>query len=203
MPSNSRTFKVTHSAVNAKFSTITPHFKAGETASKTPKDCPKLLTMNCWSCDSPIKRSAIFCQSSYCKTIQPIDPTKSYFDVLTGSKKIQNYAQMQSTWLNKAYDTLKNPLSRAKYILKLKSKDIKEEDKATDNDFLFLIMDLHEQIESSSGDDKSIVQVKNIIKDLISEKTANLSLLFAQNNVNEFYNKTIELQYLYRLMNSI
>ena len=58
----------------------------------------------------------------------------------------QEYADQQSTLVNKAYDALLKPVPRALYMLKLNGFSLEEKDIQLEGDFLIDIMEINEEI---------------------------------------------------------
>lgn len=54
---------------------------------------------------------------------------------------------MQSSVINKAYNTLKNPLTRAQYMLKEKGYQVNEGDSLSDPTLLMEVMEFREELE--------------------------------------------------------
>lgn len=76
------------------------------------------------------------------------------------SSKEQNISQNVSAYLNKAYETLSDPLERGLYMLEKKGITIDEREHVTDMEFLADIMEINEVL---FDDDVSIQDVKNIL----------------------------------------
>ncbi len=74
-------------------------------------------------------------------------------------QKELNYAQLQSSVINRAYHTLKNPLSRAKYILKQKGIEINEDDSLGDPELLMEVMEFREELEEVVNE-KDLIPLK-------------------------------------------
>lgn len=58
----------------------------------------------------------------------------------------QEYADQQSTLVNKAYDALLKPVPRALYMLKLHGLSLEEKDIQLAGEFLMDVMDINEEI---------------------------------------------------------
>lgn len=58
----------------------------------------------------------------------------------------QEYADRQSTLVNKAYDALLKPVPRALYLMKLNGISLEELDVQLDEEFLLDVMDINEEI---------------------------------------------------------
>ena len=59
---------------------------------------------------------------------------------------------MQSSVINKAYHTLKDPLSRAQYLLKQKGIQINEGDSLSDPELLMEVMEFREELEEVTSE---------------------------------------------------
>ena len=67
----------------------------------------------------------------------------------------QQLAADQSSLVNKAFETLKDPLKRAEYLLALRGHPINEEDTLLDaqQDLLMDVMEVRQQLEEAEGDE--------------------------------------------------
>ena len=114
----------------------------------------------CWSCGSALAAGKPFCDT--CGKVQPTAANVNYFDVFDLPKKLaidtsalerafyklsrklhpdvyaraseqeQQWSLEQTSLLNDAYRTLKHPITRTEYLLKLEGVEI-EQDKASEN----------------------------------------------------------------------
>jgi molecular chaperone HscB len=114
----------------------------------------------CWSCGSALAAGKPFCDA--CGKVQPTAANVNYFDVFDLPKKLaidtsalerafyklsrklhpdvyaraseqeQQWSLEQTSLLNDAYRTLKHPITRTEYLLKLEGVEI-EQDKASEN----------------------------------------------------------------------
>jgi molecular chaperone HscB len=138
--------------------------------------------MDCWSCGAE-RGEASFCTT--CGKIQPVPQSKTYFDALGLTRKMgidrkdvesafreisqkvhpdrfgraspieRRLALEHTTWVNDAYRVLREPRSRAEYLLGLEGVRIGgEEERASDPELLMSMMELQE--EASSGDAKQL-----------------------------------------------
>jgi molecular chaperone HscB len=125
------------------------------TESKTASSLAEIGDRPCWSCGAP--RAAQFCSS--CGKVQPpqyVDyfaffglPRKLYIDVTRlqsgfyelsrklhpdlygqASKQEQEWSLEQSSLLNDAYRTLKDPVKRTEYLLRLEGVELEEQSKS-------------------------------------------------------------------------
>src|SRR5262245_58349953 len=116
---------------------------------------------SCWSCGGPVDTVAPFCPT--CRAVQPPRPVdhfgrlglpvdfaidaadldRRYFALqrqlhpdrfATKTSRERALSQSQAVALNEAYETLKDPLERATYLLKLKGIDANPDGRHTVND---------------------------------------------------------------------
>ncbi|XP_059149876.1 iron-sulfur cluster co-chaperone protein HscB-like [Physella acuta] len=178
---------------------------------------------NCWNCgrDTSPETELFFCD---CGMVQKPANDLTYFDLMQlpagfdidlkllsevykeTQKKLHpdkfsnkseeecKFAVEQSSLLNKAYNTLQKPLSRALYLLELKGLTIEEDLNFDDPEFLMEILSINEQISSAecSEDLNKLEAGTNKTIDEISKK---LSQLFKANNYEGAKFATIRLRY--------
>ncbi|KAJ2558957.1 molecular chaperone [Coemansia sp. RSA 1933] len=111
-------------------------------------------------------------------------------------------AEIQSSWVNHAYATLKDPLLRAFYILELNDKGIGEEDQITDPELLMEIMEFREEIEASETE-KHIADIKERNDAKIDKVTNGIAAAFGAENYDSAKQLTHHLQYLRRVSQAI
>ncbi|XP_035513886.1 iron-sulfur cluster co-chaperone protein HscB [Morone saxatilis] len=141
--------------------------------------CTGQVKVSCWNCKQPLgKTPAFFCMS--CKVVQPPDEGTSYFKIMDcdctftldtqklqkrylqlqrslhpdnfsqKSVREQEYSEIQSALVNKAYRTLLKPLSRGLYMLELKGMRIEEgTDSRADSEFLMELMEINEALDEA------------------------------------------------------
>ncbi|KAM9361006.1 iron-sulfur cluster co-chaperone protein HscB isoform 1-T1 [Symphorus nematophorus] len=141
--------------------------------------CTGQVKLNCWNCKQPLdKTPAFFCMS--CKIVQPPEEGISYFKIMDcdytfaldtqklqkryvqlqrslhpdnfsqKSVKEQEYSEIQSALVNKAYKTLLKPLSRGLYMLELEGMRIEEgTDSSADSEFLMELMEINEALDEA------------------------------------------------------
>ncbi|XP_036383071.1 iron-sulfur cluster co-chaperone protein HscB [Megalops cyprinoides] len=134
---------------------------------------------SCWKCGVPVHLTpAFFCPA--CKVIQAPEEHANYFDIMDCDKsfaldtqrlqkrylhlqrslhpdnfsrktqKEQEYSEIQSALVNKAYKTLLKPLSRGLYMLELGGVHLEEgTDISADPGFLLEIMEINERLEET------------------------------------------------------
>ncbi|KAG1152937.1 hypothetical protein G6F37_000650 [Rhizopus arrhizus] len=117
-------------------------------------------------------------------------------------KREHEYAQLQSSVINKAYNTLKNPLTRAKYILSQKGYKLSEEDSLTDPELLMEVMELREELEEVANEGElQVVKEKNDEK--FKETIEKLQTAFDKEDYAQAKELAIELQYWSSIQNAI
>lgn len=130
---------------------------------------------SCWNCDLD-SFDEDFCR--HCGKIQPLLEETDYFEFLgfkellninrdnleskfyelskkfhpdfysNGSDAEKEFSLDKSSYLNTAYTTLKDPFSRAKYLLKLLWREKPGQQKNIPRELLMEVMELHEMIDS-------------------------------------------------------
>lgn len=119
---------------------------------------PTSVRAVCWSCGKPLEGAAALCAE--CGKVQPISVMQDYFSVFGLPRKLtidtsalersfyklsrrlhpdvyarasadeQQWSLEQTSLLNDAYRTLKNPVARTEYLLKLEGKPVASEEQA-------------------------------------------------------------------------
>lgn len=138
--------------------------------------------MSCWNCQSETKGSPL-CPS--CGKAQPVPPNATHFDLFgiprshaldvpalekayrelslklhpdrfaQAEPRERRFSLEQTSALNEAYKTLKDPVRRAFYLLKLLGIDLNKEDAGAQKDmpleFLEEVMELREALDSAKA----------------------------------------------------
>ncbi|XP_012277071.1 iron-sulfur cluster co-chaperone protein HscB, mitochondrial [Orussus abietinus] len=171
-------------------------------------DCPP----KCWQCNFPYK-SELFC--SKCKALQDPPEKMNYFQLIGVKEDYnieiaelqKKYRQLQnilhpdrfgnktekekqisenlSSLINKAYNTLLNPVDRGLYILQQYESSIPEGTTNLDSEFLMEIMEKNEEIEAVSNDKEKVFK-------LLEENRITLDVL-TRDVSDAFRNKNIKL----------
>ena len=124
----------------------------------------------------------------------------------SASDQERRISMQQSTRLNEAYQVLKDPLSRARYLLELNGVQW-EDEQSTVSDAAFLMeqMELREVLSEVRGKRDPLMEVGRILHDVVSrirEMTGELELQF-ENSDEEHLNQAKEavrkLQFLNKL----
>ncbi|KAI3791614.1 hypothetical protein L2E82_05470 [Cichorium intybus] len=143
-------------------------------------------TRSCWSCKS--QGAFLICQS--CGSVQPVDHSVDYFTIFglerkfdievgslegkykdwqkklhpdlvhTKSEEEREYAAEQSARVIDAYTTLRKPLLRAIYIMRLEGVEVDEEQTVSEPELLGEIMEIREAVEEAM-DSKSLNQIQS------------------------------------------
>jgi molecular chaperone HscB len=162
----------------------------------------------CWSCGSALAAGAPFCDA--CGKVQPPVAGVTYFDVFVLPRKLaldtsalervfyklsrklhpdvyaraseqeQQWSLEQTSLLNDAYRTLKNPIARTEYLLKLEGVEI-EQDRSAENgakkesrvppDLLEEVFELNMQLEEMRMNQKVGEDDPQLRQDLEKAKT--------------------------------
>jgi molecular chaperone HscB len=158
--------------------------------------------MECWSCGAE-RGQASFC--STCGKIQPVPKQKMYFDALglpqqmgiaraEVEKRFREISQKvhpdrfgraspierrlaleHTTWVNDAHRVLREPRTRAEYLLELEGVKVgHEEERSDDPELLMTMMELQEQVSASAASDleKLLGEMKARSKALLAKTEA-------------------------------
>lgn len=121
-------------------------------------------------------------------------------DKLKQQETLSNGDPQKSSLLNKAYHTLKDPLTRSQHMLQLlKDVDLTVDSVArqvtqTDSDLLMDVMDIHEQLmEASERDEVKAIEKQN--KARIERIEKELASCYEKNDLDKAINLTARLKY--------
>ncbi|CAG8645690.1 10681_t:CDS:2 [Funneliformis caledonium] len=120
----------------------------------------------------------------------------------TKDRKEYNYAQQQSSLINKAYQVLRDPLLRAKYMLQLNNVSISESESLQDPELLMEILDVREQLEDITNEN-DVKTIKNESEEKIKNMITELSQAFKSNDFTTAKELTVKLQYWYNIRDAI
>tara|TARA_B100000676_G_C18087729_1_gene856504 strand:+ start:624 stop:1265 length:642 start_codon:yes stop_codon:yes gene_type:complete len=191
----------------------------------------ELEVFPCWSCKGPVSDSSAFCET--CGAVQPpgranhfvcfgLKPSfdvdvvlldQHYFDLqrnlhpdrfATSSAQEKSLSQRQATAINDAYETLKDPLSRADYLIDLLGATFLPEgcNLANDQELLLESMELREALEECENLEKVNV-FSTCIQDKIKSCIEKLSKLFKDNDFEGVCRLKTRLRYLEKLTEEI
>lgn len=181
----------------------------------------------CWSCKGPISQLALFC--STCGAVQPpgkidhftrlglrqdfaIEPAeldRHYFGFqrrlhpdrfATRSAKERALSQQQATALNEAYETLKDPLKRAAYLLRLAGRvvDIDQAGTVDDPALLMEAMEMREALAEADSAEAVAALAQQAEAD-VAACQASLGEAFAEDDLALAGKLTTRLKYLGKL----
>ncbi|AOA65162.1 Fe-S cluster biogenesis specialized J-protein [Komagataella phaffii CBS 7435] len=134
---------------------------------------------------------------------------KYHPDILnSGDDKVHLDDEEYSSLLNNAYATLKSPLTRAQYILKLNANIDITTDEASksyqfkDKALLLDILEIHEELENVS-DDSELAALKISNDERIAESISKLGQLFKDEDYENAAMESIKLKYWFNIDNAI
>ncbi|KAF9405212.1 hypothetical protein BGZ94_003690 [Podila epigama] len=137
-------------------------------------------------------------RNKFFKIQQKVHPD-SYSQNINGD---QIYAQQQSSLANKAYATLKEPLSRANYILELFQSPIHESESLDNPELLMEVMEARELLEDAQTEEE-VQDLKDVNDQRIEETVKGLHVAFERMDLEEAKTLAIQLQYWIRIQNVI
>lgn len=182
----------------------------------------------CWSCGGPVDAASTFCAT--CRAVQPprvldhfarlglpvdfsVDPVeldRRYFALqrqlhpdrfATRTSRERAISQSQAVALNEAYETLKDPLERATYLLKLKGIDANPDGCHTVKDPTLLMeqMERREALVAAS----TAAAVETLAREAashVTESEAAIAAAFAAGQLEKAGAETTRLKYLVKLV---
>lgn len=185
--------------------------------------------IKCWSCSYISKRFSFFC--SECGIIQKPQELDSFklfnlsynFEIdlkkledeyyvlqkmlhpdkfINSTEKELLYAQIHSSSLNNAYNTLVNQVSRSNELLKCKGEGNKDNETFNDLEVLNEVLDLQEVAENINCQ-KQKINLINEINQTIKENIEKLNNYFIEEQLLEAKKLTIKISYLEKLLKDI
>lgn len=197
------------------------------TSAADPAAAPAAALAACWSCRGPVDPAALFCAT--CKAVQPPAPLDHFrrlglprdFDVKVpvldqlyfgfqrqlhpdrfagAPPKARQMSQSQAVAFNEAYETLKDPLSRATYLLKISGMPIEGEGAHTIHDSGLL----DEQMERretlfEANDPAAVDALAAKAREDAKEAVASVAAAFAHGDLPAARLATLRLKYLVKL----
>jgi len=112
----------------------------------------------------------------------------------------------RASLINNAYNTLKDPVNRARHMLEINGFDLENEKQNTlAPAFLMQQIELREQIEEAHGDIESLDETNDQIVDLLRKTTDSIRQLFAQDppGFDEIREKVQEAKFFVRLKENV
>ncbi len=118
-----------------------------------------------------------------------------------GKPEVERVAAIsRSQLVNDAYETLKNPLTRAEHLLELQGITALAEDGRVPTALLAEMMELRERIFDSGDNGAALAAIVGEIKALAAANHAALEAAFAAEDYAQATQETIRLQYLGKAM---
>lgn len=185
----------------------------------------------CWSCHAPVGLGELFCAA--CRAVQPpgnldhfqrlglpaafpldaAELDRRYFALqrqlhpdrfVTKSPRERAISQSQATSLNAAYETLKDPLDRAAYLLKRMGVDIDPGDGATIKDPALLMeaMEMREAL-SDARDNAAIATIAAQAESDSKQALAAVAAAFAAGDRDAARTAVLRLKYLTKMGDEI
>ncbi|MBI3453551.1 MAG: Fe-S protein assembly co-chaperone HscB [Rhodospirillales bacterium] len=182
----------------------------------------------CWSCNGPIAADALFCNT--CWAVQPPRPMdhfarlgldirfaidtaeldRRYFArqrqlhpdrFATRTPRERAISQNQAVCLNEAYEALKDPLSRATYLLKLRGIDTNPDGCNTIKDPTLLMeqMELREGL-AAADTREAATQMLREAEAHVNQSLAHIGGAFAAGDLDTAGRETTRLKYLVKLV---
>ncbi|KAJ1730446.1 molecular chaperone [Coemansia biformis] len=111
-------------------------------------------------------------------------------------------AAAQSAWINHAYSTLKDPLPRARYLLRLHGREIGEDEQVGDPELLMEIMESREALEAATTESR-VANLRQCNNASLAHVVADLGRAFGAGDLDSARRLTHRLQYLRRVAQAI
>ncbi len=129
-------------------------------------------------------------------------------DRIAGESEEQKLRAVQfSSYINEAYDTLKDPLKRAAYLLLLQGVDVERvSQNDLDMELLMEQMQLRERLEELPKDESALGDLESLKNDVLDKQNRRLQELaenFSQQNFDAAKRLYHEMQFLYKLLSEI
>lgn len=180
---------------------------------------------SCWSCHGPVDPRALFCHT--CGSIQPSRPVDHFvrlairraYDLKTADLERQYFgfqrrfhpdrfaaksatekahSLQHATSLNEAYETLKSPLGRARYLLELLGRTVIEEDQTTSDPALLAEAMEMRQALAEAPDAAAVAAIAADADEKIADCRTALGAAFATDDLDTAMELTLRLTYLDR-----
>jgi len=125
-------------------------------------------------------------------------------NLVNQSKTSQEHAALDSITINEAYKILKNPVSRAVYLLKLKGINIDDDncEVKPDQETLMLILELKEKL-FGSDDVKEAAEIKDYATSEIKKIINEVAEIFQKQDYKNAAQKLIRVKYLDKILQDL
>lgn len=140
---------------------------------------------------------------TYLRHQRKLHPDRHY----SKSQQEQEYSDRHSSKINNAYEVLKDPESRARYLLHLHGKEIGEDAGIGDQEFLVYVLEEREKIEEL-GQKKDISELKRMYGENETKKReicGQLGIWLSKSNLDldKAYELTVQLIFVNKLLKEI
>ncbi|KAF8604962.1 Co-chaperone Hsc20 [Ceratobasidium sp. AG-I] len=109
-------------------------------------------------------------------------------------EKDQAAAATYSSFVNKAYETLRSPLRRAEYLLSLRGAETAEADSLEDQGFIMEVMEVREEVEELE-DKTELENVVEVNQERVDAEIENISKAFDAGDLNAAKHASVRLKY--------
>ncbi|PWA63484.1 Co-chaperone Hsc20 [Artemisia annua] len=172
----------------------------------------------CWNCKS--EKGFLICES--CGCVQPVDHKVDYFSIFgdhwtfalcNGFVPKSNfeyemiweereYAAEQSARVIDAYTTLRKPLKRAIYIMRLEGVEVDEEQTVSEPELLGEIMEIREAVEEAS-DSQALNKIHSQMEEKLSHWSDTFGNAFGSKKYDEALKAIQRMTYYHRVNEEI
>lgn len=126
---------------------------------------------------------------------------------VNGTDQEKRLAVQKAAWVNEAYDALKNPVKRAKYMLKVGGLELNDEHETTgDTAFLMEQIELREEMDQCRSCNDPMLCCDHIIGKLdqrSKEYAASFEMLYQQGQLEEARQVSKKMQFVQRILEQI
>ncbi|KAI7725794.1 hypothetical protein M8C21_013965 [Ambrosia artemisiifolia] len=182
----------------------------------------------CWNCKT--QKPFLICES--CGCVQPVDQKVDYFKIFglerkfdiedgslegmykdwqkklhpdlvhTKSKEEREYAADQSARVIDAYTTLRKPLLRAIYLMRLEGVEVDEEQTVSEPELLGEIMEIREAVEEAA-DSQALNKIQSQMEEKLRHWSKSFAYAFGGKNYDEAIKSIQRMTYYHRVNEEI
>lgn len=126
---------------------------------------------------------------------------------INGSDQEKRIAIQKAAWINEAYETLKNPVKRARYMLEVGGLELNDDHETTvDSEFLMEQIELREELDeckSCSDPMRSCAHITGKLQRRSHEFSSTFENLFEQGKLEEARQVSRKMQFVQRILEQI